>query len=150
MELLKGLDGLDENLPDWLSFQKLRAIIDHYSGLQINKTMLEMECIKIKSSSVPPPPHSIPNICKLLELKRTIAPTSAEAERSFSTMNCVKTPQRSRLNDERTSDLTLLSHEKELVKAIDIADIIDKFAESNRIVVVELNSPSVNYVLIVI
>ena len=24
MELLKGLDGLDENSPDWLSFQKLR------------------------------------------------------------------------------------------------------------------------------
>ena len=46
-----------------------------------------------------------------------------------------ETPKRSRLNDERTSDLTLLSHEKELVKAIDIADIIDKFAESNRIVV---------------
>ena len=128
MELLKGLDGLDEESPDWLSFQKLRAIIDHYSGLQINKTMLEMECIKIESSSVPPPPHSIPNICKLLKLKRTIAPTSAEAERSFSTMNRVKT--RSRLNDERTSDLTLLSHEKELVKAIDIAVIIDKFPES--------------------
>ena len=50
-------------------------------------------------------------------------------------MNRVKTPKRSRLNDERTSNLTLLSHEKELVKAIDIADIIDKFAESNRIVV---------------
>ena len=65
-------------------------------------------------------------------------------------MNRVKTPKRSRLNDEKTSNLTLLSHEKELVKAIDIADIIDKFAESNRIVVVELNSPSVNYVLIVI
>ena len=135
MELLKGLDGLDENSPDWLSFQKLRAIIEHYSGLQINKTMLEIECMKIKFSSVPPPPHSIPNICKLLELKTTIAPTGAEAERCFSTMNRVKTPKRSRLNDERTSNLTLLSHEKELVKAIDIADIIDKFAESNRIVV---------------
>lgn len=31
------------------------------------------------------PPHSIPNICKLLDLKRTIAPTSAEEECSFST-----------------------------------------------------------------
>ena len=46
-----------------------------------------------------------------------------------------ETTKRSRLNDERTSDLTLPSHKKELVKAIDIADIIDKFAESNRIVV---------------
>ena len=50
-------------------------------------------------------------------------------------MNRVKTPKRSRLNDERTSDFTLLSHEKELVKAIDIAGIIDKFAERNRRVV---------------
>ena len=56
MELLKGLDGLDEESPDWLCFQKLREIIDHYSGLQINKTMLEIECMKIKFSSVPPPP----------------------------------------------------------------------------------------------
>ena len=47
-------------------------------------------------------------------------------------MNRVKTPKRSRLNDERTSDFTLLSHEKELFEAIDIAGSIDKFAERNR------------------
>ena len=56
----------------------------------------------------------------LLDLKRTIAPTSTEAKRSFSTMNRVKIPKRSRLNDERTSDFTLLSHEKELANAMDI------------------------------
>ena len=48
-------------------------------------------------------------------------------------MNRVKTPKRSRLSDERTSDLTLLSHEKELSKDKDIEKkVIDKFAETNR------------------
>ena len=57
----------------------------------------------------------------LLDLKRTIAPTSTEAKCSFSTMNRVKKIQkRSRLNDERTSDFTLPSHEKELANAMDI------------------------------
>ena len=46
-----------------------------------------------------------------------------------------KSTQWLRLHDERTSDFTLLSHEKELVKAIDIAGIIDKLAERNRRVV---------------
>ena len=94
MALLKGLDGLDELSADWLSFPKLRTLVEHFPCLNINKTVLEMECLKVKRSDVPPPPQSIPNICKLLDLKKNIAPTSAEAEHSFSTMNCVKTPEK--------------------------------------------------------
>ena len=53
------------------------------------------------------------------------APTSASAPR------IVSKAKRARLNDKRTSDLTLLSHEKELSKAINIDKIIDNFSETN-------------------
>ena len=61
--------------------------------------------------------------------KHYIAVSSAEAERSFSTMNRIKTKLRTLINDERTSDLILLSHEAGLTKSLDLESIITKFAQ---------------------
>ena len=44
-------------------------------------------------------------------------------------MNRVKTRLRSRINDERTSDLTLISFETELAKSVDCDAVITKFAQ---------------------
>ena len=137
MELLKGLSGLDPSSSDWLNFDILNALIEHYSVLGIRPSILRAECLKMQMADIPPNPASTPNIMKLMDLKRTIAPTSCEAERSFSTMNRVKTARRSKLSDGRTSDLVLLSHEKVLTKAIDIGKVIDKFAENPRRVVLK-------------
>ena len=119
----------------WLSFPKLKTLVDQ-------ACISKRQCWRWKSSNSRVHqchhlPQSIPNICKLLELKKTIAPTSSEAERSFSTMNRVKNPKRARLSNERTSDLTLLSHEKELTKAMDTSNIIDMFADTNCRVVLK-------------
>ena len=94
-----------------------------------------MELVTIKNIESGFNPLSSPNIMKLIQFRDTIAPTSAEAERTFSTMNRLKTPKRSKLSDERTSDLVLLSHEKRLTKGLSIESIIDEFAtrESRRI-----------------
>ena len=137
MELLKGLSGLDPSSSDWLNFDILNALIERYSVLGIRPSILRAECLKMQMADIPPNPASTPNIMKLMDLKRTIAPTSCEAERSFSTMNRVKTAKRSKLSDGRTSDLVLLSHEKVLTKAIDIGKVIDKFAEKPRRVVLK-------------
>ena len=42
-----------------------------------------------------------------------------------------------RLSDERTSDLTLLRHKKELTKAMKTSNIIDMFANTNCRVVLK-------------
>ena len=61
-----------------------------------------------------------PNIMKLISFRDTIAVCSAECEKSFSTMNRVKTPGPSSMSDIRTSDLVLLAQEKNLAKGLDI------------------------------
>ena len=65
---------------------------------------------------------------KLIRFRNTIAVSSAQAERSFSCMNRVKTKICNLLSDERTSDLTLLAFEKELTMAVSTDQIIDAFA----------------------
>ena len=66
--------------------------------------------------SVLPSPQSIwsPISVSCWSWRKPSLQPAVSAERSFSTMNRVKTPKRARLSDERTGDLTLLSHEKEL------------------------------------
>ena len=59
-----------------------------------------------------------PNIMKLISFRDTIAVCSAECEKSFSTMNRVKTPGPSSMSDIRTSDLVLLAQEKNLAKVV--------------------------------
>ena len=64
----------------------------------------------------------------LVRLRNTIATSSAEADRSFSCMNRVKSIYRAPLNDERTSDLTLLAFENDLAKSLNLVTVVDEFA----------------------
>ena len=50
----------------------------------------------------------------------------------FSTMNRIKTPMRSCLADERTSDLVVLGHEKDLTKGVNLSSVLDIFAKERR------------------
>jgi hypothetical protein len=69
---------------------------------------------------------------KLFHLKRSLPVSSAEAERSFSTMKRVKTPLRNRLTDEKISDLCLLSSERDITKKLDINNVINIFNDKPR------------------
>jgi hypothetical protein len=64
---------------------------------------------------------------KLFHLKRSLPVSSAEAERSFSTLKRVKTPLRNRLTDEKISDLCLLSSERDITEKLDINNVINIF-----------------------
>ena len=55
-----------------------------------------------------------------------------KCERSFSTMRRIKTYTRNRTADDRLSNLSLLTIEKELTKQINIDEIVDKFIKSGR------------------
>ena len=68
------------------------------------------------------------NIITLVSLRNTIATSSAEAERSFSYINSVKCIHRASINDERTSDLSLLTFENDLTKSLDLLTVVDEFA----------------------
>jgi hypothetical protein len=98
--------------------------------LQINKTLLVFEVRKYKLACevasegnhdyegasvnclINLNPAHYPNLMKPFHLKRSLPVSSAEAERSFSTMKRVKSPLQNRLTHERLAELCL-SHQIE-------------------------------------
>ena len=67
---------------------------------------------------------------KLFHLKISLPVSSAEAERSFSTMKRVKSYLRNRLTDEKLTELCLLSSERDLTQKLNIDRIIDIFNDN--------------------
>ena len=116
---------------DW---KTLRSVVDKYAEiLDIGKSELHMETLKYKcTSSTGFQPPSFPVIMKLIRFRDSIAATSAECERGFSTTNRIKTPMQSLLADEKISDLDLLGHNKGLTKSLDLMAVLDEFAEQAR------------------
>lgn len=132
MKLLEGLDALDPTSDFYMSFETILPLLDHFGQqLEISAAQVEMEMFKFNSGQGLAEINHVtcPSIMNLLRLRNTIAVTSAEAERSFSCMNRVKSKFRNLLSDERTSDLTLLSFERDLTMSLDMGSLIDSFAK---------------------
>lgn len=80
---------------------------------------------------------SLPQFSKLCQLVLTIPTTTATPERSFSTLKRIKTVYRNRMGQERLTDLTTISVEKELLRQLKVTerfydDIIDVFSKKER------------------
>ena len=73
----------------------------------------------------------------MTQIALTVAVTSAESERSFSAFKRIKTRLRSRMVEDRLSSLTVLSIEREIAMTIDLDEVVDSFAatEKNRRIV---------------
>ena len=135
MKILEGLDALDPTSRYYMCFETIVPLIDHFGQeVEISPTEVEMEMLKYNSGQgLAEINHaSCPCIMKLIQLRNTIASTSAEAERSFSCMNRIKTKIRSLLSDEHTSDLTLLAYERDITMALNLEYVIDQFASKPR------------------
>ena len=70
------------------------------------------------------------SVFKLTQIALTIAVTSAECERSFSSLKRIKTRLRTTMMEERLADLSILSIEKETVRNLNLDSIVDQFAAS--------------------
>ncbi len=144
MVILKGMDALNASSPKYLDEQLLSQLVDHYGTdtLDLNKTLLQIEVQKYKLQCDPSiqvnatkmNPKFYPNLMKLFHLKRSLPVSSAEAERSFSTMKRVKTPLRNRLTDQKMSELCFLSSERDITKKLNISSVINIFNEKPRCV----------------
>uniref|UniRef100_A0A1X7VH27 HAT C-terminal dimerisation domain-containing protein n=1 Tax=Amphimedon queenslandica TaxID=400682 RepID=A0A1X7VH27_AMPQE len=76
-------------------------------------------------------------VWNLVQIALTITVTSAESERSFSSLKRIETKLRTRMTEDRLSDPALLSIEQEVAENLNMDSIIEEFASvdnSRRIV----------------
>lgn len=85
---------------------------------------------------------AFPTLSKALQITLTIAVSTAECERSSSSLRRIKIYLRSRMTNSRLADLAVLSIEKEISKNIKLEEVVDRFAASgtHRIVLNYLTS----------
>ncbi|KAJ4439872.1 hypothetical protein ANN_08001 [Periplaneta americana] len=81
----------------------------------------------------------LPELYKLCNLILTIPVTTAEVERSFSTLKRIKTYARSTMSEDRLSGLDVISIEKEMLKSIKTVStstfydaVIEEFVKKER------------------
>ena len=75
---------------------------------------------------------TLPQYCKLAKLALTLPLTVASAERSFSKLKIVKNRLRNSMADNRLSNLSIMSIEKDIMDKLNV-NVIDRFAlKKNR------------------
>ena len=142
------MNGVSSCMPTssiFLSFSQLKDFAEVYG---IGTETLEVECrlLKIHFSQFHPDVTSLADlgsyllvcqpahqtVSELVRIALTIAVTSTESERSFSTMKRIKTRLRTRMTEDRLSDLSILSIKKEIAQKLQDDSIIDELAASDK------------------
>ena len=127
----------------FLEIEQITPLIECYS---LNIEMLTMEIrlakpiLKTKSLSslkdvfidILPLKSSYPTLFNLYKIILTIGVSSAECERSFSTLKRVKSYLRSTMTEQRLTDISVLSIEREISKSLSLDDVLTNFATANR------------------
>ena len=77
---------------------------------------------------------AFPNLSRVVTIAMTIAVSTAQCERSFSTLKLIKNHLRSKMGDERLADMVILSIEQDLSAGINLEDVVDEFSgiDNNR------------------
>jgi len=72
--------------------------------------------------------EAFPNACIAFRMYLSIFGTSCEGERSFSTLRRIKNYTRSTMGQQKLTDLSLLCIESDLMRKLQLDDIIHSFA----------------------
>jgi hypothetical protein len=72
--------------------------------------------------------ETFPNVEIALRMYLCMFVTNCSGERSFSTLNRVKSAIRTSMSDDRLNSLMLLSIESELLRCVDFSNIVADFA----------------------
>lgn len=73
--------------------------------------------------------HELFQLCKIAI---AIPVSTASCERSFSTLKLVKTYLRSTMDDDRLSNLGILSVESRRAKSLDMEDFVNRFSANHN------------------
>ena len=93
----------------------------------------EMETLNDVFHELWPLKSAFPTLVKAIQIALTICVSTAECERSFSSLKRIKSYLRSTMTEQCFTDLAILSIEKELSIDLSFDDVIDKFGSSDKI-----------------
>jgi hypothetical protein len=147
INMLRAIGTLVPSGDEFLNFQKLELLANQYKcnladlQLEINqiKRMISRKTYENSSPSafqtlfdfvsfLWPYRDAFYELNRLSRIALTLPVTSAECERSFSTLKLVKTRIRNSMCDERLSNLVFLSIHKDRLKSLNLDTVLDRFA----------------------
>ena len=114
--------------PSYLDIDSLGYLVAHFDCLDINRSVLKLALSRAKIDFRLGLPISKKGSANLINLKNTIATSTATAERSFSAMNRVCSELRSKPTLSRLGDLLCIALNKDLVPELDIDGLINSWA----------------------
>ena len=134
-EVMKSFEALDAPKECYLDEGALMYLVDHFHYLEIIQSILKLEMVRAKNDfqlELPISERRCQNLLKLIALKNTMATSTASVERALSAMNrvCKSSDQESRLLFLETC--FVFSVNNDLVKELDIDNLIDLLSKSNK------------------
>ena len=131
VDIFKACEAFDAASENFLDFEKLLYMVDHFDCLNVNRTLLKSEARKTKyeiSLGLPMRRRGMENLMNLINVKNTLSTSSASVERAFLAMNRIRTKLRSSLTSERLSDLMCITLNRDIALNLDIDTLIKKWA----------------------
>ncbi len=142
--IMKGIAACSPSSSTFLSYEDLKPFAERYD-LVTQSLQVELSLVSTAIANKPDikslvafrnylysSQSAYKSIFQMAQIALTIAVTSAECERSFSSLKRIKTRLRTRMVEERLSDLAILAIEKEIAETLNYEEIIDQFAASDK------------------
>ena len=142
--VMKAIQACSPTSKDFLNPDCLAPLVEYYN---LNKDLVRMEAVLARRSlkndvtslsdvirELYPLKNAFPCLINVLQIALTIGISTAECERSFSSLKRIKTYLRTKMSNDRLSNLARLAIEKQLSKQISLENIIQEFAaqDNNR------------------
>ena len=124
LEILQCFDALDDSNSNYFDIEKLNQIADQFEDcLNISKAILAVEAQRAKEDNqlgLPICTKRSKNLNMIMQIKNTVATTTATAESVFSAMNRICTNLRASTSADRLENLVIIAMNKDMVPSIDV------------------------------
>ena len=154
--IMKSVQACNPSSSTFLDPSQLASLASFYN---LDTDLLATECLLAKRTLLGPQQNesiesvidvyrliipleaAFPTLKKLLQISLTLAVSTAQCERSFSALKRIKTYLRTTMTEQRLTDISILSIERELSKKISLDTVVSKFEgiDKNRSIVLSFN-----------
>ena len=140
--IMKSVQACNPSSSTFLDPSQLASLASFYN---LDTDLLATECLLAKRTLLGPQQNesiesvidvyrliipleaAFPTLKKLLQISLTLAVSTAQCERSFSALKRIKTYLRTTMTEQRLTDISILSIERELSKKISLDTVVSKF-----------------------